>query len=456
MDVRRVTNDIINAVEDGFLDWEEVARAALKYMSEDEVEDMARLNDWLIADDEDLEEDLDIEFDEEYDDDEIHTLTEEEALDMFLQGQVLFINNNDGYTAIVPLNRLDDENAYTRIDYDFGQKLIDIYDLQVYERTGPGPNQEIYIFYDEESNSSDRFDEDFDSEEYDDDKILTRADYDKLDFHKKNLLIGDVDIYYPELEVMNQFDDVVGIDYTYTAYVTPAIVIDYICEVNKIDKNKLTIKQAQQFIDELAKNPQPFYEFLEDEFVEEAEKEAAEYVMEYAITKSGKPFYFSENLDQIEEASPVNGGLDDEPLGNNYDKIDFYNNELYGDLEIPYESLEFEIIPKTAIDRASRYDADEPAYVYAESIRIPYEYNTYVDVDDIIDYIYDTFDFDPDTVTVKQFQSFVDEVAKNPEKYLQYLADKYEDDAIEAAEQEYEETNGYHIDEYDRYRDMMD
>ena len=80
------------------MDWEEVARASLKYMSEDEVEDMARLNDWLIADDEDLEEDFDS---EEY-------------------------------------------------------------------------------------------------EEYDDDEILTRADYDKLDFHKKNLLIGDIDIYYPE------------------------------------------------------------------------------------------------------------------------------------------------------------------------------------------------------------------------------------------------------------------
>ena len=75
--------------------------------------------------------------------------------------------------------------------------------------------------------------------------------------------------------------------------------------------------------------------------------------MDYAITKSGKPFYFSENLDQIEEASPVDGSLDDEPLGNNYDKINFYKNELYGDLELDYESLEFEIIPKTAIDRVA-------------------------------------------------------------------------------------------------------
>lgn len=50
--MRKVTNDVISAVEDGLLDWEEVARACLNYLSEDDVEDMVRLNGWAITDDE--------------------------------------------------------------------------------------------------------------------------------------------------------------------------------------------------------------------------------------------------------------------------------------------------------------------------------------------------------------------------------------------------------------------
>ena len=45
-DVRKITDDVISAVEDGFLSWETVAKAALVYMSEDDVADMAQINDW--------------------------------------------------------------------------------------------------------------------------------------------------------------------------------------------------------------------------------------------------------------------------------------------------------------------------------------------------------------------------------------------------------------------------
>ena len=54
-DVRKITNDVISAVEDGFLSWETVAKAALKYMSEDDVADMAQINDWALFPDEDQE-----------------------------------------------------------------------------------------------------------------------------------------------------------------------------------------------------------------------------------------------------------------------------------------------------------------------------------------------------------------------------------------------------------------
>lgn len=75
-------------------------------------------------------------------------LTELEALSMFKKGEVLLINNNDGYTAIVPRNKLNDENAYTSIDYDLGQKLIAKYDLKLLDRKGPNYNQEIYVYDD--------------------------------------------------------------------------------------------------------------------------------------------------------------------------------------------------------------------------------------------------------------------------------------------------------------------
>lgn len=56
--VREITNKILEAMEQGTLDYETVARAGLAYLSEDQVEDMARSNDWMfLFEDEDEEED---------------------------------------------------------------------------------------------------------------------------------------------------------------------------------------------------------------------------------------------------------------------------------------------------------------------------------------------------------------------------------------------------------------
>ena len=46
-DVREVTNKVHESMDDGMMDPRDVADAALKYMSEDDVADMARSNDWL-------------------------------------------------------------------------------------------------------------------------------------------------------------------------------------------------------------------------------------------------------------------------------------------------------------------------------------------------------------------------------------------------------------------------
>ena len=55
---REVTNKLWEKCEEGLLSWEEVAQCCLKYMSEDDVADMAHVNELL---DEDEEEEYDIE-----------------------------------------------------------------------------------------------------------------------------------------------------------------------------------------------------------------------------------------------------------------------------------------------------------------------------------------------------------------------------------------------------------
>ena len=54
---REATNKLIEFVEEGVMSWEEIARAALCYMSEDEVRDMADANDLLCMENFDEEED---------------------------------------------------------------------------------------------------------------------------------------------------------------------------------------------------------------------------------------------------------------------------------------------------------------------------------------------------------------------------------------------------------------
>ena len=45
--VREATEKLINLAEEGVLSWEAIARAALNYMSEDDVKDMAECNEFI-------------------------------------------------------------------------------------------------------------------------------------------------------------------------------------------------------------------------------------------------------------------------------------------------------------------------------------------------------------------------------------------------------------------------
>lgn len=53
---RQATERILEMVEDGILDRDTVIMACLKYMSEDDVADMARANEFFLSEDEDEDE----------------------------------------------------------------------------------------------------------------------------------------------------------------------------------------------------------------------------------------------------------------------------------------------------------------------------------------------------------------------------------------------------------------
>ena len=55
---RKATNRLIELAEDGVISWEDIARTALNWLSEDEVDEMARVNEF-IPDEEDEEDDAD-------------------------------------------------------------------------------------------------------------------------------------------------------------------------------------------------------------------------------------------------------------------------------------------------------------------------------------------------------------------------------------------------------------
>ena len=52
--VRKVTNQILEMVEDGVLDKDAVIMACLKYMSEDEVADMAHANEFFFTEEDEV------------------------------------------------------------------------------------------------------------------------------------------------------------------------------------------------------------------------------------------------------------------------------------------------------------------------------------------------------------------------------------------------------------------
>lgn len=54
--VRRTTNELIEMAEGGILSWQSIAIAALMYMSESEVEDMANMNSFLPEEEDEDEE----------------------------------------------------------------------------------------------------------------------------------------------------------------------------------------------------------------------------------------------------------------------------------------------------------------------------------------------------------------------------------------------------------------
>ena len=55
VNVRKTTNRLIELAEDGVVSWEDIARTALNWLSEDDVDQMARVNEFLPEENEDEE-----------------------------------------------------------------------------------------------------------------------------------------------------------------------------------------------------------------------------------------------------------------------------------------------------------------------------------------------------------------------------------------------------------------
>lgn len=107
-------NDLLAAIEDGFVDYETVAKAALKYMSDDDIKELCRLNDFNIEPVEDLNES----------DSDPHEISMEEAVNKIIEK---FGNNAHKY-------RLKAEE-YVR--YGAGR---------VYTKTFKAPNDYLALF----------------------------------------------------------------------------------------------------------------------------------------------------------------------------------------------------------------------------------------------------------------------------------------------------------------------
>ncbi len=57
VNVRQATEKVLEMVEEGILDKDTVIMSCLKYMSEDDVADMAQMNDFFINEEEDDDDD---------------------------------------------------------------------------------------------------------------------------------------------------------------------------------------------------------------------------------------------------------------------------------------------------------------------------------------------------------------------------------------------------------------
>lgn len=62
---RKITNTILEMIEEGILDKDAVIMACLKYMSEDDVKDMAEANEFIVEDEENLDDDTEEENEED-------------------------------------------------------------------------------------------------------------------------------------------------------------------------------------------------------------------------------------------------------------------------------------------------------------------------------------------------------------------------------------------------------
>lgn len=256
--------------------------------------------------------------------------------------------------------------------------------------------------------------------EEEDDGTLLNTDYDKLNFHDEGFLIGEMELHYPEVDVFNMFDNEISVDVDLTITVEPEFLLQYICDRNYIDREDLTVVEAQKFIDNIARSPEDYKDYLFDFYYEQAEIKA--------FKKADlEPDYFSgrrytemkENLDELESM-----------LEQNDFEIDFYDGHLTGDVELYYDDL---LIIGDEIPSRNRYEPSD-----WEEIVIDYVYTADVSQSSLVDYILDRFKLDAD-ISNKELQKYIDKIESDTKEFLayhDYLKEQFRERAEEQASYE--------------------
>lgn len=331
---RTTTNEILTLAEDGTISWEELAKACLNYMSEDDVEDMAERNDWNIwlEDEEDEEDDTIMkrftasekqkidEISERYvtsspisgkwETEAIHErdaiakelrLTKEEANEVMIEYLGFDIEDleSEELTDKKVDKKITDQdviNAAKKYGLTFTREALRDLEWNVIDYINDsnfnsadewmkavidGETEDISDMFEKDINWKKQFRESLTEEvcpdcgkEPDLENELLGKDYDKLNLYPELVLTGAVDLDYPSVDITDGIGNDIMAPVTIKVIITKEDLLDFICISNGLDRKELTVGTAQNYIDDIAKDLTDYVAYLREYFLDEASSKA--------------------------------------------------------------------------------------------------------------------------------------------------------------------------------------